>query len=132
VHAVETYRLCALIRQTHPRRDSAAERVGHEQLSGIEVWLAPKWPKSERGTALREKPIVVGLVVHEPDNSTTSHDLDDEFPERTDDSDASVEKNRDGRGMLERSSGVRKTVGVPFGRGDQGGMLGKAGFAAEG
>jgi hypothetical protein len=103
MHAVETYRLCALIRQTHPRRDSAAERVGHEQLSGIEVWLAPKWPKSERGTALREEPIVVGLVVHEPDNSTTSHDLDDEFPERTDDSDASVETNRDGRGMLQRS-----------------------------
>jgi hypothetical protein len=55
---------------------------------------------------------MVGLVVHEPDDSTAPRGFD-EVREWAHDDDVGVEENRNSNGP----SGVRKTVGAPSGAG---------------
>jgi hypothetical protein len=72
----------------------AAERIGDQELPGVEVWLLPKGSKAEYGTPVREEPILMGVVVHERNQSTTSRGLN-EVRDGAGDDDVCVEEDHD-------------------------------------
>src|SRR5262249_54802696 len=52
-----------------------AERIGNDELPCIQIRLPASRPEGKRRAPLRKEPVVVRLVVHERDQSTTSCSL---------------------------------------------------------